>query len=215
MWNRCSSGQVSAVQVGAKKEKKSHYVVTEITKTQPLYLCCRASFRSSFWVSTHTDLLFSVQAAQSLLRTFFCAIIIIFFSRWMRLDSPQLQPVSSSQRDVFIMALTSNPFQISSCLYLHLLHCVLHTHTPPAALPLIITAIVTASCHFVTAAAAPLSCAFWFHICRTCGWLTPSPTPCRALQSRHISIRNYSIRLFILYYSKNILVHCEVRHSFK
>lgn len=45
----------------------------------------------------------------------------------MHLDFSQLQPVSSSQRDVLIMALTSNPLQIPLCLYLHLPHSVLHT----------------------------------------------------------------------------------------
>lgn len=65
----------------------------------------------------------------------------------MHLDSSQLHHVSSSRRDVFIMALTSNPFQILSCLYLHLLHS--------AALPLIGAAIVKTSCNFVTATAAP------------------------------------------------------------
>lgn len=55
--------------------------------------------------------------------------LFFFFSpssTWMRLDSPQLQPVSSCLRDVFIVALTSNPFQIPSSLYLHLFF----THPP-------------------------------------------------------------------------------------
>lgn len=134
--------------MGAKKEKKSHYVVTEITKTQPLYLCCRAF--SLFFEFSLTLTYYS--RCEQLIRL----SELLFFSSpstWMRLDSPQLQPVSSSLRDVFIVALTSNPFQIPSSLYLHLLCCVLHTSPGPAPLHLS-TTVVIAFCNFVTAAAA-------------------------------------------------------------
>lgn len=99
--------------MGAKKEKKSHYVVTEITKTQPLYL-------SEFPLTP---------TYYSRCEQLICLSELFFFppsSTWKRLDSPQLQPVSSSLRDVFISALTSNPFQIPSSPYLHLFF----THPP-------------------------------------------------------------------------------------